>query len=305
MAGKVRRMEPATRSAAFSSELVDLIGRHSDRDGVQDTAIGALHLYRSRTRSEPVHTVYRPSLCIVAQGRKSVSFGTETMTYGPRDFLLVAVNVPVIAQLFEASPEQPHLALHVDVDVSIVASLIAEAGQGRADEGTPQPGLSVGALEDRVRDVILRLVRLLDEPRDIPVLAPLIVRELSHRLLAGPSGDALRRMAMSAGPTRRIAKAIERIEVDYRESLRVHDLAREVSMSVSGFHRHFKAVTAMTPVQFQKRLRLQEARRLLVGGQVNVTTAGFEVGYESASHFTRDYRVLFGASPSQDLSRLS
>jgi AraC-like DNA-binding protein len=289
-----------------AAELVQLIARHATTNGLQDTAVPDLHLFRSFTASEPIHTVYRPSLCLVAQGSKTVTLGTDVLTYGPAEFLLVSVNMPVAAQLLEASAEKPHLALHVDLDVGVIASLISamspEDGSGAAAE--PGAGLTVGLLEGRVREAVLRLVRLLDEPRDIAVLAPMIKRELCYLLLNGPYGRIMRAMALSSGPTRRIASAIERLEMAFREPLRVEELAREVNMSVSGFHRHFKAVTALSPLQFQKRLRLQEARRMLIGGEVDVTEAGFLVGYESASQFSREYRQLFGSPPSQDIARL-
>ena len=287
--------------------LAQLITRHATRDGVQETAVPDLHLYRSFTASEPIHTVYRPSFCLVAQGSKTVSLGTEVLKYGPSDFLLVSVNMPVAARLLEASPEKPHLALHVDLDVSLVAALIPAVGPADGESGPaakPSSGLTVGRLEDRVREVVMRLVRLLDEPRDIAVLAPMIKRELCYLLLNGSYGGVLRAMALSSGPTRRIADAIAHLEKAFREPLRIEQLAREVHMSVSGFHRHFKAVTAMSPLQFQKRLRLQEARRMLIGSEVDVTDAGFLVGYESSSQFSREYRQLFGSPPSRDIARL-
>lgn len=281
-AGKGRREHVASEPEESSgAQLADLIARHATRDGVQDTAVPGLHLYRSFTASEPIHTVYRPSFCLVAQGSKTVTLGTEVLGYGPADFLLVSVNMPVATRLLAASAKKPHLALHVDLDVSLIASLIAAMGPMEEESGSaeePGAGLRVGRLEGRVREVITRLVRLLDEPRDITVLAPLITRELCYLLLDGRYGGVMRAMAQTSGPAHGIADAIARLEKAFREPLRVGELAREVHMSVSGFHRHFKAVTAMSPLQFQKRLRLQEARRMLIGSEVDVTNAGLLVG---------------------------
>lgn len=290
------------------SELIGLIACHATKDGVQPTAVPSLHLYRSFTASEPVHTVYKPSFCLVAQGSKVVTLGTDVLRYDPEHFLLVSVSLPVTAQLLEASPERPHLALHIDLDLTLVAALVAELASPESWSpgvgANVQAGLSVGVLEPLLQDAVLRLVRLLDTPEHIPVLAPLIMRELCYLLLHGPQGVRLREMALTTGPTYRIVSAIERLEGAYHQPLKVEALAEEVHMSVSSFHHHFKAVTAMSPLQFQKRLRLQEARRLLLGRKVDVTGASFQVGYESPSQFSREYRRLFGASPSQDMARL-
>ncbi len=291
-----------------STELAGLIARHATKDGVQATAVRALHLYRSFVVSEPVHTVYKPSFCLVAQGSKVVTLGTEVLRYDPEHFLLVSVSLPVTSRLLEASPERPHLALHIDLDLTLIAGLITELlspeSKGRDASANVQPGLSVGILEPPLLDAVVRLVRLLETPGHIPILAPLITRELCYLLLDGPQGSKLREMALTTGPTYRIVNAIESLEQAYHQPLKVEELAEEVHMSVSGFHHHFKAVTTMSPLQFQKKLRLQEARRLLLGREVGVTDASFQVGYQSPSQFSREYRRLFGASPSQDMAKL-
>lgn len=236
-----------------------------------------------------------------------VTLGTEVLRYDPEHFLLVSVSLPVTSQLLEASPERPHLALHIDLDLTLITGLITELPpelRGQDASIDVQPGLSVGILEPLLSDAVARLVRLLDTPKHIPVLAPLITRELCYLLLDGPQGSKLREMALTTGPTYRIVSAIERLEQAYDQPLKVEELAEEVHMSVSSFHHHFKAVTAMSPLQFQKRLRLQEARRLLLGREVGVTGASFQVGYESPSQFSREYRRLFGASPSRDMAKL-
>lgn len=284
-----------------AAELTALLTRHATEPGLQSTAVPGLHLYRAVAQSEPVHTVYTPSVCLVAQGRKLVRQGEAAMPYGPDDLLLISVSLPLTAQILEASPEKPHLALHVDLDPALIAALALESPA--APNAGGQSGLVVTALEPLVQDAILRLVRLLDTPQHIPVLAPLILRELAYLLLVGPEGGRLRAMVQTAGQTHRIITAVERLVREYDRPLRVEQMARDVHMSVSGFHHHFKAVTALSPVQFQKRLRLLEARRLLLNREVDVTRAGARVGYDSPSQFSREYRRLFGVSPRQDVAR--
>ncbi|GGO36886.1 AraC family transcriptional regulator [Deinococcus humi] len=288
--------------AAQPLTLTELLTRHATRLGLQSTAVPGLHLYRAVAASEPVHTVYTPSVCLVAQGRKLVQQGEASLAYGPEDLLLVSVSLPLTARILEASPDRPHLALHVDLAPALIAALAVEFPETAPGAGS-QAGLVVTALEPLVQGAVLRLVRLLDTPQHIPALAPLILRELGYLLLVGPEGGRLRAMVQAAGQTHRIATAIERLVREYDRPLRVEQMARDVHMSVSGFHHHFKAVTALSPLQFQKRLRLQEARRLLLGRELDVTGAGFRVGYDSPSQFSREYRRLFGVSPRQDVMR--
>jgi AraC-like DNA-binding protein len=296
-----------TAVVSSNAELIDLIGRHTSEDGIRDTEVPGLHLYRSHTTSEPIQTVYRPSFCLVAQGSKTLTFGGQELRYGPGQFLLVAVNMPVAARLLEASPGFPHLALHVDLDLTTVAGLIIPPRPGdHAEPAVARAGASatVQDLDARLRDVVLRLVRLLDHSDDIPVLAPLIMRELSYLLLNSSCGPILRAMTLTTGPAQRIARAVEHLEQGFREPLRVGQLAREVNMSLSTFHHHFKALTAMSPLQFQKRLRLYEARRILVADETDVPRASSAVGYSSLSQFSREYRALFGTPPSKDMALL-
>ncbi len=298
------RQHQTEAGASKLGELATLISDHATADGVQPTAVPALYLYRSFTLSEPVHTVYKPSLCLVAQGSKTVSLGNETLQYDLEHFLLVAVSLPITAQLLEASPERPHLALHIDLDLSLIASLITELGTPLEPPAEDRTGLSVGAVEPLLRGAVVRLVRLLETPQHIPFLAPLIMRELGYLLLSGPQGARLREMALTTGRTYRIVSAIEHLVQTYDRPLDVAKLAEEVHMSVSSFYHQFRAVTSMSPLQFQKTLRLQEARRLLLSRETDVTGAGFHVGYESPSQFSREYRRLFGAPPSRDVARL-
>jgi AraC-like DNA-binding protein len=286
------------------NELVTLLTRHALTDGAQPTIVPSLFTYRAQIASEPVHTVYKPSLCFVAQGSKVVSLGDEVLRYDPEHFLLVAVNLPIASQILTASPEKPHLALHIELDLGLIAALIAELDLSPPEPKLPtEAGFSVSVLDPLLRDAVTRLVRLLDTPDHVPTLAPLTLREISYLLLSGPQGARLREMALTTGPTHRVATAIERLVEHYDQPLKVEQLAEEVYMSVSSFHSHFKAVTKLSPLQFQKQLRLQEARRLLLSQAFDVTGASFQVGYESPSQFSREYRRLFGVPPSQDAAR--
>ena len=292
-----------------SPELATTLERMTRRDGAYPTAIAPLNLFRFSAPLEPIHGVYKPSLCVVAQGSKQVMLGENVYLYDPSHFLLVAVDLPVVSQVAEATLEEPYLSLSLDLDSMQISALVAELGLPEAPasplgRGAPQRGIAVGCLDTLLADTMVRLLRLLDTPQHIPTLAPLIEREILYLLLASEQGAALRRMAFAGSEMGGVVKALHRLKHRFAEPLRVEDLARESHMSVSVFHQHFKAVTALTPLQYQKRLRLQEARRLMLGESVDAATAGFQVGYESPSQFSREYHRLFGDSPRRDTARL-
>jgi AraC-like DNA-binding protein len=250
-----------------------------------------------------------PSFCVIAQGAKEVYLGGECYRYDPYHYLLATVELPVAIQLVEGSPERPYLSLRLDLYPALVASVLFETGMpspcagGR--DGASVRAVDVSPLGAGLLDAAVRLVRLADAPpAEARVLLPLVTREIVFRLLVGEQGARLRQVAVLGGPTDRIARAIERLSSDFDKPLKIESLARELGMSPSGFHEHFKAVTALSPLQFQKQLRLQEARRLLLGGDVDAATAGYRVGYDDASHFSREYKRLFGFPPVRDVERL-
>ncbi len=247
-----------------------------------------------------------PSFCVIAQGSKEIHLGDERYRYDPYRYLLATVELPVISQLVEASPERPYLSLRLDLDPALVASVMLEAGlpSPRREAGSAR-AIAVSLLDADLLDAAVRLVRLVEAPpAEARVLTPLITREILFRLLVGEQSARLRHIAVLGGHTDRISRAIERLRRDYDKPLRIESLAREFGMSPSGFHDHFKAVTAMSPLQFQKQLRLQEARRLMLGEDLDAASASFRVGYEDASHFSREYKRLFGAPPMRDVERL-
>jgi AraC-like DNA-binding protein len=282
------------------ARLAAAIERQTRADGAFGTAVPALKLSRFSAPSDLVALVYEPSLCVVAQGAKEVLLADETYRLDPARFLLVSVELPVSARVVEASQGRPYLAARLSLDPAVVGELLAEAV---APPGPTARGIAATPAEPPLLDAVARLVALLDSPTDVGPLAPLVLREITYRVLAGPQGPRLRQMAAGA-PAQRIARAIRWLKDHFADELRVESLARHVGMSPSAFHLHFKAVTALSPLQYQKRLRLQEARRLMLGEAVDAAEAAFRVGYESPSQFSREYRRMFGSPPRRDVASL-
>ena len=293
----------AHRAQANRDELVERIARAVREDGTVEPLKG-LHLHRSSSPTEPVHSVSDPAFCVIAQGSKEVFLGDERYRYDPAHYLLVTAELPLVSQVIEASQERPYLSLRLELDPTLVGSVMVEAGHPSPQSHADVRAIDVSPLDASLLDAVVRLVRLLDSPTEARFLAPLITREIVYRLLMGEQGDRLRHIAVLGGYTHRIARAIERLRKDFDQPLRIDDIARELGMSVSGFHHHFKAVTAMSPLQFQKRLRLQEARRLMLGEHLDAASAAYRVGYDDASHFNREYKRLFGVPPMRDVERL-
>lgn len=285
-------------------EFQHLMERNSGIDGVLSTAIPRLILIRSSRPTEPLHTLHEPAVCFIAQGSKQVMLGDTVQTYDPNRYLTVSVDLPVIGQVIDASPERPYLCLRLDLDPTMLSALMLDAGPAPSDRSLPGPGLFLSDTTPELLDAIIRLLRLLERPDEIGVLAPLAEREILYRLLMGEQGHRLRQIARSESKLTQINRAIDLIKRDFRKPLRIEDLAARASMSLSSFHQHFKVVTAMSPLQYQKQLRLQEARRLILGQALDAATAGHHVGYDSPSQFSREYARLFGQPPLRDIARL-
>ena len=285
-------------------ELVERMTRALPEDGVLEASPG-FFLARSAKQTEPILSMHEPAFCFVAQGGKRVLLGEEVFRYDPWHFLIFTVDLPVSFQVEEASEERPYLGLRLDLDPALVASVMLESGAETKRADARVKAMDVSPIEAELLDAVVRLVRLLDKPGEQKMLASLITREIIYRLLAGGQGARLGHLvASSGGDARRISRAIERLREHYNEPLKIEDIAREMGMSVSGFHHHFKSVTAMSPLQFQKQIRLQEARRLMLGEDMDAASAGVRVGYEDPSYFSRDYKKLFGAPPQRDIARL-
>jgi AraC-like DNA-binding protein len=293
----------ADRAQAYRDELTERIAQTIYHNGMIEPLPG-LHFYRFSSVSECVHSVSIPAFCVIAQGSKEVFLGSDRYQYDPMHYLLATVELPIVSQILEASKAKPYLSLRLDLDPILVGSVMVEAGHPSSRSRADVKAINVSSLDVNLLDAVVRLVRLLDSPAEAHVLAPLIKREIIYRLLIGEQGNRLRQIAVLGGYTHHIARAVDRLRKDFNQPLRIETIAREFGMSVSGFHHHFKSVTAMSPLQFQKQLRLQEARRLMLGENLDATSAAHRVGYDDASHFNREYKRLFGAPPMRDVERL-
>jgi AraC-like DNA-binding protein len=277
-------------------ELARLIERQTGADGAHQTAMAELTLTRFSAPSGPTVVLCEPLLCLVAQGSMHMLLAGEVYRYDSARILLVSVDLPVATQVIEASPRAPYLALRVALDPAIVGELVADGASLDTRNTAPARGVALSPVEPPLFDAVLRLVGFLESPRDIAALSPLVIRELTYRVLTGEQGPRLRQIASGGAPAQRIARAIRWLKHHFAEPLHIEALAREVRLSPSALHRYFKTVTAMSPLQYQKRLRLQEARRLMLGDGLDASEAGFRVGYESPSQFSREYSRLFGAT---------
>ncbi|MCH8686410.1 AraC family transcriptional regulator [Pedomonas mirosovicensis] len=284
-------------------EIAGIIDRHTGTDGMHCSALPRVRLIRSSRPTEPIHTVYTPTLCLVAQGAKQASLSDRSFSYDAAKFLVVSVDLPLLAWVSEASPERPYLCVAYDLDLNALSELMLERALPPLP-GDDSVGLALSEVEPGLLDVVLRLLRLLDTPQDAPVLAPLAEREILYRLLTGAQARMMRHIAVGENRLRQISRAIEWIKHHYANPFSVERLASAAGMSVSSFHYHFKAVTGLSPLQYRTQVRLQQARRLMVLEGLDAANAGFQVGYESPSQFSRDYSRTFGTPPLKDAMRL-
>ncbi|MEW6125609.1 MAG: AraC family transcriptional regulator [Acidobacteriota bacterium] len=284
-------------------ELVERMARVLPDDKVLEVFPG-FFLARSSQPTEMLHSVFEPAFCVIAQGSKEVLLGEEVFRYDSGHYLISTVDLPIVSQVVEASEERPYLSFRLNLEAALVASLMMESGIETKKSDASVKAMDVSSIDANLLDAVLRLIRLLDTPDEMQMLAPLIIREMVYRLLRGEQGARLTHLVASVGDTQRISKAIGHLRENFDQPLKIENIAREFGMSVSGFHHHFKSVTAMSPLQFQKQLRLQEARRLMLGEDLDAASAGFRVGYEDPSYFSRDYKKLFGAPPLRDIARL-
>lgn len=293
--------DPMTWRRRELVELLDHLTRGNE--GKTSTAIAGLKVNRLSTRHAPKHAIHEPVFSVIAQGNKRLAVGDETFAYDPMHYLVSSVDLPVLAEITEASDDLPYLGISLSLDSEMIGEIVhdEELAPIRAEE--PARGLYVSRLDVSLLDAVLRLLRLLETPEEIAFLAPMIQREIVYRLMRCGQGVRLRQLALKDSQTQRIAAAIRLLRERFDHPLSIADLADDVHMSVSSLHHHFKAVTAISPLQFQKQLRLQEARRLLLGGDIEVTAVAHRVGYESPSQFSREYRRFFGLPPQRDRQR--
>ncbi|NHN31708.1 AraC family transcriptional regulator [Paenibacillus sp. S3N08] len=285
-------------------ELARIIERHTPQDGTHPTAVPSLYFIRASRPSDLVHSIYEPALCIIAQGSKMVMLSQESYQYDPASYIVASVHLPISGQIIQATPQSPYLCLKLQFSPMQILDIIRVSEPAKSHKKDSGRGLAVSKMNSTLLDSVLRLVRLLDTPRDIPVLAPLVIREILYRVLQDEQGNSVKRFAMNSNHSQHIAKVIELIYQDYAKPLRIDELATAVNMSSSSLHHYFKEVTAMSPLQYQKQIRLQEARRLLLSHTLEAADAGFQVGYESPSQFSREYARMFGLPPRSDITRL-
>lgn len=284
------------------TNLVTLLARHTPEDGTFETALAGVTLIRASSPTLPMPVIYEPTVCFVAQGRKQALLGQTRHIYDAARYLTASVDLPVLGSVIEASPAHPYLCLQLDLDMAELGDLVLRHPSAAAPG--PASGITLNRATPTLIDALVRLATLLDTPDDAEALAPLFMREIYYRLLTGPGGGIIRHMAQADSRLNQIARAILWIRTHFREACPIHEAAQQAGMSRSTFHAHFRAITTLTPLEFRTQLRLQEGRRLMLGGAMDAASAGFAVGYGSPSQFSRDYARFFGAPPGRDASRL-
>ncbi|MFM0739659.1 AraC family transcriptional regulator [Paraburkholderia xenovorans] len=291
----------------MSNALTEAVKRYTDAQAGPSpfaTAVPGLTIVRSDHQKPPSHIIFRPALCVVVQGAKWSTFGDQRFEYGAGQALVVSVEMPALSRVVQASPDKPNLSVVIEFDLAAMSQVLEGLDNPPQAVDDVRRGVLVTNFDGALSDCVLRMVRLLDTPAAIATIAPLIMREIGYWLLTGPHGAEIANVALASGHARRVVHAIHTLRDQFRETVRMEDLAAIAQLSLSAFHRQFKALTSMTPLQYQKQLRLLEARQLLVTGLANAETAAFQVGYESASQFSREYSRMFGAPPRRSIATL-
>jgi len=280
------------------------IARWTEKGEQHVTAVPGLSLFRREEPTGPISGMYEPSVCLVAQGAKRVLLGDDTYVYDAHHYLITSVHLPTIVHIIDASPEKPFLGLRLTLDLREISQLMVDSNlpQPRAQQSSR--GMATGEMTLQLLTAFQRLIDLLAEQQGIPILAPVIQREIIYRLLVGDQGERLRQIASMGSQSNQIARAIDWLKGNFTQQLSIDDLAAKASMSSSTFHHHFRSMTALSPLQYQKQLRLQEARRLMLAERMDAASAAFQVGYESPSQFSREYNRMFGAPPLRDIAKL-
>ncbi len=291
------------RIDADREELAERIARALPRNGVAEPQPG-VYLSRFTTTADLVHGFLEPCFCVIAQGAKALTFGDEVFRYDATQYMVSTVGLPMTAQVVEASVDRPYLGLRLTLDPAVVASVMMESVTMQSGGDGSVKAVDVSTLEPDLLDATVRLMRLIERSGEYRAIAPLVIREIVYRLLMGAQGGRMRHLAMFGGGAHRMVRAVQKLRENFDKPLRIESMARELRMSLSGFHAHFKAVTAMSPLQFQKQIRLQEARRLMLSENLDAAEAGYKVGYDDASHFSREYKRHFGEPPMRDVERL-
>lgn len=298
-----RNFEDTSLAGAIEA-LNAAIARWTERGEVYATAVPGLSLFRREAPTEPISGMYEPSVCLVSQGAKRVLLGDDTYVYDAHHYLITSVHLPTIVQVIEASPEKPYLGLRLKFDLREVSQLMVDSNLPQPRPQQSSRGMATGEVTLQLVNAFIRLIDLLADEKDIPILAPVIQREIIYRLLVGDQGERLRQIATAGSQSQQIAKAIGWLHSNYSQAVSMDELAAQANMSTSTFHHHFRSLTALSPLQYQKQLRLQEARRLMLAERLDAANAAFQVGYESPSQFSREYNRMFGAPPVRDIAKL-
>lgn len=293
--------QPAKSAVEAQSILVRKVAAHMQGEGVELTAIPSLRLYRVTSPGPCTSATYEPRLILFLQGKKRIDVGKTTYLCGSSSLLLASVDLPVVSQVIKASKDEPILALILRLNMAFVRELLQREEFDLSEDTSDASGMSVNAASKEILDACARLLSLLDTPADIPFLSEFIEREIIYRVLRSSQGNNLRAIATAGEQNNRVAKAVSWLRENYAKPLRVEELANIARMGVSTFHNHFRSLTAMSPIQYQKQIRLQVARQRMLNEGVDAATAAFEVGYESASQFNREYSRFFGQPPMRDV----
>jgi len=302
---QLTRDQPANHVwSTLVAEVKAYVDAQGGGQGLFETPMDSVKIIRSFQEMKPHRMVYRPSLCIVLQGAKQILFGEDSVDYGAMQCLVVSMELPASGRIAKASATEPYLGITIDFDLAMMRDVIEQMETKPALDATPGPCVFVTQVDDTLGECILRLIRLTRRPDAVPILHPSVMREIYYWLLSGAHGGEMRKLVMPGTHIDRVAKAIQLLRLDFARTLRVEQLAALASMSPSSFHQHFKALTSMTPLQFQKQLRLLEARRLMATDAVNVADAAYQVGYESTSQFSREYSRMFGVPPKRSMMKL-
>ena len=285
-----------------NNELLALISKHAVTDGLIQTKIPGVSLFRSSAMDVSVPYVYNQCLCIIVQGHNEVMLDKEIYHYKPSQYLTVSVDLPLMYKITKASKAKPALLIKIDIDLKLVSELLEHTNISIKEASTTKRGLFIGEVDELMHDSVLRLARLMESPADISALATQTMREVLYRALCNEYGDVVAQIARKGTHMESISNAIRKINTDFRKTIKVEELAEVAHMSVSSFHSHFKSVTAMSPLQFQKSLRLIEARSIMISQDIDVASTAFRVGYQSPSQFNREYARMFGNPPAKDIS---
>lgn len=282
-------------------ELASIIKRYAHHEGSNKTAIAGVNCLKFSVAHMKIPDIYAPSICVIVQGRKQVLLEDDIYHYSPSEFLAVSVDLPLIGEVIEASTSKPYLCLQIIIEPQQISELILQTGSKISADSNTQRGIFVGKVNDVTLDAVLRLARLLDAPLDIATLAPMILREIDYRILNGEYGQSIAQLAVPNSSVHQIARVIQHIRSDISQPIQIKELADLANMSVSSLHFHFKAVTAISPLQYHKRLRLTQARQIMISEGADATSTAYRVGYESPSQFSREYTRMFGAPPMRDV----